>query len=168
MKADIGECVKNCLICMKNNSKKMGGSMFITTSQPLERMAVDIMKLDECNKYVLVCIDYFTSFCSAVVLNNRREKNVVDELAKMFSRIGCPRGLVTDNAKEFWRRKFTEFCFWKEIAHKKVSVESHRSNGRVERVIGTLRCGLRSIKMEIWRRDWNKYVKCIIIHIILQ
>ncbi|KAI5152377.1 hypothetical protein ENBRE01_2783, partial [Enteropsectra breve] len=37
-------------------------------------------------------------------------------------------------------------CAENEIVHRMVSVESHRSNGRVERVIGTIREGLAKLK----------------------
>ncbi|KAI5152045.1 hypothetical protein ENBRE01_2525, partial [Enteropsectra breve] len=38
------------------------------------------------------------------------------------------------------------YCAENEIVHRMVSVESHRSNGRVERVIGTIREGLAKLK----------------------
>src|SRR5699024_405417 len=49
---------------------------------------------------------------------------------------------ITDNGREFTSQKFKEFCTEKRMEHRIVSVESHRSNGRVERLIGTIREGM--------------------------
>ncbi|KAI5177603.1 hypothetical protein PAEPH01_2493, partial [Pancytospora epiphaga] len=46
---------------------------------------------------------------------------------------------ITDNGKEFCSGEFREMCEDKGIKHNKVGVESHRSNGRVERVIGIIK-----------------------------
>lgn len=146
MKADIYNVLKNCRICKENNFKKKGGSIFVTTSRPLEKFAVDVLKLDSSDEYVLVCIDYFSRYCKAAVIGNRREENIIAELLKIFNEIGVPEQLVSDNAKEFCGEKFRKFVIEKNIVHKKVSVESHQSNGRVERMIRTLREGLCKIK----------------------
>lgn len=50
-----------------------------------------------------------------------------------------PEKVVTDNGLEFSNQKFHNLLqkYW--INHEKIGDESHRSNGRVEKVIGTFR-----------------------------
>ena len=50
--------------------------------------------------------------------------------------------IISDNGKEFANIGFKKFCAKKNIMHKIVRLESHRSNGRVERLIETIRDGL--------------------------
>lgn len=50
--------------------------------------------------------------------------------------------LIADNGKEFVSDEFRMMCSEKNIKHTTVNVESHRSNGRVERLIGIIREGL--------------------------
>ncbi|KAM0673736.1 hypothetical protein GVAV_002824 [Gurleya vavrai] len=50
-----------------------------------------------------------------------------------------PKEIVTDNGSEFNNQKIKDMFRTYGIEHLKVSVESHRSNGRVERSIGTMR-----------------------------
>lgn len=53
--------------------------------------------------------------------------------------IGKPEEIISDNAKEFAGREFKDFGGGNQIVHGLVSVESHQSNGRVERAIRIIR-----------------------------
>lgn len=59
-----------------------------------------------------------------------------------------PEEVVTDNGREFDNVEFRKFCNEMGIKHNKVWVESHRSNGKLERVIGTIREGLLKLGTE--------------------
>jgi hypothetical protein len=54
--------------------------------------------------------------------------------------------VVTDNGREFCNSVVKNMLDEGNIKHRTVSVESHRSNGRVERIIRTLREGLERSK----------------------
>lgn len=60
----------------------------------------------------------------------------------MIKNGGIIEEVITDNGKEFCNREFEELCRKYKVKHTKVGMESHRSNGRVERVIGTIRKAL--------------------------
>lgn len=53
-----------------------------------------------------------------------------------------PRIIVTDNAKEFVSQNFKDWVIENKIMHHLTTPESHQSNGRIERVIRTIRDGL--------------------------
>lgn len=90
-------------------------------------------------KYVLVSIDYHTRMIWGTVLEEKRASLVVDYLTKLCRKGRKPKEIITDNGKEFANEELRIFCERLSINHRKISVESHRSNGRVERVIQTLR-----------------------------
>jgi len=138
--------LKKCAICMENNRKTSGGCDFVETREPWEKMALDLIDMRSEGKYVLVGIDYFTRWAQAQVIESKETETVIEVVRKWMAGREKPGELITDNGKEFVSRKFEEMCTEKGVAHRKVSVESHRSNGRVERLIGTIREGLVKLK----------------------
>jgi len=53
-----------------------------------------------------------------------------------------PVELITDNGREFNNQVFKRMCWDNGVEHRLVEVEAHRSNGRVERAIRTIRDGI--------------------------
>ncbi|KAM0674114.1 hypothetical protein GVAV_001275 [Gurleya vavrai] len=53
-----------------------------------------------------------------------------------------PKKIITDNGKEFSNSLSMEYCSDKNIIHQKTAVKLHKSNGRIERVIRTIRDGM--------------------------
>ena len=92
----------------------------------------------------MVSIDYFSKGVEAVVLPSKETSKVVSIVREWINTVPGYRfeEIITDNGKEFCSREFEEMCAREKVKHTKVSVESHRSNGRVERVIGTIKKGL--------------------------
>lgn len=140
IKNTIINCLKKCEICSINNRKRRIGNRFVTTSKIFEKVALDIMQVSENNKfYLLVLVDYFSRFLKLFVLENRKSDEIIFNLKNYFNAIGYPQTIITDNAKEFVSEKFKKFCKEEDMRHETVSIESHRSNGRVERIIRTIR-----------------------------
>jgi hypothetical protein len=155
----IKEVIESCEICSVNNRKLGGGCDFVETTAPLEIIAIDLMKVGEEDKSILVCIDYYTRKLELRVLKNRTTDEIIDNLANIFEKIGVPRVLNSDNAKEFVSKEFLNFCTDFEIEHHLTSVEKHSSNGRVERVIRTIREAM--VKMKGLELGLLKTIKVI-------
>ncbi|KAI5168335.1 hypothetical protein PAEPH01_0048 [Pancytospora epiphaga] len=91
------------------------------------------------DKYILIETDYFTRMAVEKVLGNKTVKGVVETIGKWIDEGGAIEEIITDNGKEFTSVEFRKMCSDKGIRHNTVGVELHRSNGRVERIIGSLR-----------------------------
>lgn len=78
MKEDISRVIKECEICSVNNRKKMGGSEFISTCRPLEKMALDMIDTRAEGKYVLVGVGYYSRAAVARVLVSNGAKDVAE------------------------------------------------------------------------------------------
>ena len=89
----------------------------------------------------MIGIDYFFKEVETVVLPSKKTSKVVNVVREWINTVPEYRfeKIITDNGKEFGSRKFEKMYAREKVEHTKVSVESHRSNGRVERVIGTIR-----------------------------
>ena len=142
MQKEVELQLKECETCKINNRKCAGGSEFVVTTRRGEKVAIDLIDVREECKYILVGIDYFTRVVSACVMPNKSSGSVIEVLKEWIKEGDSPEEIITDNGKEFVSEEFRKFCRGEKIEHRKVSVESHRSNGRVERVIGTIREGL--------------------------
>ncbi|MGL4850595.1 MAG: reverse transcriptase domain-containing protein, partial [Clostridium sp.] len=139
MKDEISRVIKKCDVCGVNNRKTTGGCEFVATRKKLEKVAIDIMDIGESSRYVLVGIDYYTRKLWGAVIKTKSTKEVLDTLKKWITEDGFPDELITDNGKEFCSEEFEKWCSENDIQHRKVGLEAHRSNGRIERAIRTIR-----------------------------
>ncbi|MGL4848578.1 MAG: DDE-type integrase/transposase/recombinase [Clostridium sp.] len=79
----------------------------------------------------MVAVDFHTRLVLGVVLDDKRGTTVVDFLVDLCRMSKKPEEYVTDNGKEFENESFKEMCRRMNIKHRKVSIDSYRSNGRV-------------------------------------
>lgn len=139
MKATIERITKECNVCQINNRKKNLPAKYINTSRPMEIIGVDLLEIRRLNKYVLIGIDYFTRFVCTSVVSNKNSEGIVCAMEEWFLNGIFPEKVITDNGLEFSNQNLYNLMQKYGINHEKIGVESHRSNGRVERVIGTFR-----------------------------
>ncbi|WUR03408.1 integrase RTL1 [Vairimorpha necatrix] len=72
-------------------------------------------------------------------ITNTRASSITGFIENLCRNGKRPEEIISDNGREFANEEFRELCRKLDITHRKTSIESHKSNGRVERVIGTLR-----------------------------
>lgn len=145
MKKTLENVIKKCLICAKFNRKQNGGCDFVETKSRLEKVAIDIIDID--GIYILVAIDYFTRYVWAKIITNKSAEMVLKVFESWMMEIK-PQCIVTDNGKEFVNGKVRKYFIENNIEHHKIAPESHRSNGRIERVIRTIRSGMLKCERE--------------------
>ena len=76
-------------------------------------------------------------------INIIKSKDEVIQTIKIWMDGGArPVEIITDNGKEFGSKAFRKMCWDYGVENRSVSLEAHRSNGRVERAIRTIREGL--------------------------
>lgn len=67
---------------------------------PFEWIGIDIV--GSCHKYMLVVVDYYvTHYLEAVPVRNIRADTVAKKLALLFSWVGFPKQVVTDQGPPF-------------------------------------------------------------------
>ena len=60
------------------------------------------------NKYVLVISDYATRYPEAISPRCIDEEHIAEELIKLFSRVGVPKEILTDQGSNFTPQLLTE------------------------------------------------------------
>ena len=96
--------------------------------------------------YVLVVIDDYSRFALAIeVIPSQETKIVTKVLERLFTIVGAPEEILTDNGKSFtsvWTtgtHKFDEFCEANGVIHKLTRPYYPESNGKAEALIKTIK-----------------------------
>lgn len=138
MKKTVENVCKKCVVCIQGNRKNKQGYTYVETSKPMEKVAIDILDYRTYGCYVIIAIDYFTRFVYTKVVEDKKGETIANALEDWIEK-NKPDEIITDNGREFVNDKFGQICSKNRIQHHKVAVEGHNSNGRVERVIRTIR-----------------------------
>ncbi|KAI5193332.1 hypothetical protein NEMIN01_2480, partial [Nematocida minor] len=147
---------KQCETCIVNNRKRAAGYNYVETTRKLELVGLDIMKEEIEGVYILVMIDYYTRAAKMHILKNRTTEEIKVGIGRFINNYGTPEKIITDNAKELTSREIEEYLINKGIEHERISVEAHTSNGRVERLIRTIREAI--VKLDR-RREFKERMK---------
>ena len=74
-------------------------------AEPFHRIAMDIVgplpRSRSGNRYVLVVCDYATRYPEAVPMKTIDAGAVAEDLIKIFSRVGLPKEILTDQGSNF-------------------------------------------------------------------
>lgn len=130
-------------------------------SEPFSKVAIDIVgelpRTSTGYKYILTLVDYATRYPEAIPLRSIYSKSVADALILIFSRVGIPRELVSDQASNFIGQLMTHFYNEFGIIKIQTSVYHPEANGLVERFNGTIKSMLRKLANNDIRH-WDKYI----------
>jgi hypothetical protein len=115
MTSDIEKYCRQCHNCAARKPPKPSKSPLgsITFSQPLERVAVDILgplpKTAANNRYILVISDCFTRWTEAIALPNQEAETVAKAFVNNYvSRFGAPLQLHSDQGTNFTSKLFED------------------------------------------------------------
>uniref|UniRef100_A0A8C5PIZ8 Integrase catalytic domain-containing protein n=1 Tax=Leptobrachium leishanense TaxID=445787 RepID=A0A8C5PIZ8_9ANUR len=116
---------------------------------PFERIAMDLVgplpKSARGHQYILVIMDYATRYPEAIPLRQTSAKNIAKELLQVFSRVGIPKDLLTDQGTPFMSRVTKELCKLFKVTHLRTSVYHPQTDGLVERFNKTLKSMLKKV-----------------------
>ena len=96
--------------------------------------------------YILTCIDRFSKYPSAELVDNANASNVKKFLDNYIQLHGVPRSLRIDQARCLIGNQVKNFCMKNNITLIPAPANDHRAIGLVERLIGTIKQRLACIK----------------------
>lgn len=149
MKNDIEKFVNNCHTCLtyrRSNSKEP-----IIHHEykylPWNKVGIDLFDVD--NKKYLIVVDYYSKYVELALLNSGSNAlTVITHLKSIFARHGIPEFIVSDNGPPFSSNEFKSFINEWNINHNTSSPYLSRSNGMVERAIGSIKNMLKKCKAD--------------------
>ena len=111
--------------------------------EPNESVQLDfwgpINYLKESKKYVLVAVDRFSRWPSAMVCNSNRSDKIIKFLKAYIIAHGVPRQIRVDQGTNFMSKEVKTFCHEQGIEVLTSPVNDHRATGCVERTIGSIK-----------------------------
>ncbi len=114
--------------------------------------------------YILVVVDYATRYPEAIPLRKATAKTIAHELFLLFSRVGIPTEILTDQGTPFMSRLMADLCQLLRVKHLRTTVYHPQTDGLVERFNQTLKQMLRRVAAED-RRDWDQMLPYVLFGI---
>lgn len=162
IKAFLAKC-KTCL--------KSGGLKINTKNKILDINAVnELWEVDLIGplkgqegeyRYILVCIDHYSKWACAALLENKEGKTAAMAINKIIQRNGIPQRILSDSGREFNSREIRALVSKYNFQWSYNSPYHHKTTGLVERTNQTLLRKVRKLAnfdMEKWEKYLEKAV----------
>ena len=105
---------------------------------------------------MLVCIEHFTKWVELIPLPSKSSKDAARALLDgVLSRYGAPGEVLTHQGREF-RGEFQTLLAAHEITHRLSSREHPQSDGLAERMVQTMKMGLRKCLLDGGGKEWDE------------
>ena len=166
----LGDIVRYCRSCeqcqrtiAKGVVRKAPLEHFPLIEIPFMRCAVDIVgpiypASEKGNRYILTCVDFATRYPEAVPLKNIDNVSVAEALVGIFSRVGVPKEVLSDNGSSFKSEMMSEVSRLLSLRQLFSTPYHSMGNSVVERFNGTLRRMLRKVCLDK-PRQWDRYLE---------
>ena len=161
---DVAEYCRTCEVCQKTlrrRPRKVPLSPLPVVEEPFGRIAMDIVgplpKSRSGKRYVLVICDYATHYPEAVALRSIDAEHIAEELVVVFSRVGVPREILTDQGSNFTSQLLTELYRLLHVHPIRISPYHPQTDGLVEQINQTLMAMLRKAA-QTEDKDWDKLI----------
>lgn len=129
--------VKNCPTCAE--FRHVPREPLVSTAlpeRPWWRLAVDLFEFRE-ETYICV-VDYYSRFIVADRLENSEAITIVKVMRRLFTLMGVPNSLVSDNGPQFTSLAFKDLMRTWDVTHYTSSPRNPQSNGAAERAVQNL------------------------------
>ena len=164
MYSDVTRFCLSCDTCqrMGNKPTKVPLGSHPIISEPFDRIAVDLIgpivpSSHEGHRFILVAVDYGTRYPLAIALKKIDSQTIADALLDMFSQVGIPKEMLSDNGSQFTSDLMSEVTRLLSIKQLKTTVYNPRCNGLVESLNGTLKQMLKRLCKD-QPKEWNRFI----------
>lgn len=153
---------QTCEVCQLSNLQKPPAvplQPLPIIGTPFERVGMDLIgplpKTSKGNKYVLVIVDYATRFPEAFPLRAPTSQNIADKMIELFSHVGFPKEVLTDQGTPFISKLMKEVCKTLHIHPLRTAVYHPQTDGLVERYNQTIKTTLKKMLL-LEKTEWDR------------
>ena len=170
LRQDVIRFCRSCDVCqrtVKRGSVKkvpLGSMPLIDT--PFKRVAVDIVRpiappSEAGHRYILTLVDYATRYPEAVPLKKITTEAVAEALLDIYSRVGIPEEVLTDEGTQFVSECMQEVSRLLSIKGLTSTPYHPICNGLVERWNGTLKSMLKRLCQD-QPKQWHRLINPVL------
>ncbi|PFX13471.1 Retrovirus-related Pol polyprotein [Stylophora pistillata] len=133
----------------------------IRTGYPLERIQIHILgplpETNKGNKFVAVVVDMYTKWPEAYALPDQEAETIAHAVMDNFiCRFGCPRGVLSDQGRNFELRTFRGLCSLIESIKQRTTPYHPQCDGGAERLIRAVTDIIAKIAEE--QKQWDQHL----------
>ena len=168
MYEDVARYCRSCDICQKAVSKgtvqKAPMENLPVVDVPFKLVAVDLIGLIEAageagHQYILTFVDYATRYPEAVLLKRIDTETVAEALVDIYSRLGVPEEILSDQETQFISDCMKEVCRLLGVTQSTTTPYHPICNGLVEKFNGALKM-LKRLCIEK-PKQWHRYINAL-------
>ena len=164
---DIRRYCQSCDICQRTVDK---GSVRKSPVQsvswvhiPFDKVAIDLIGplhpvTNRGKRYILTVVDYATRYPEAVPLEKIDTESIAEALIGIFSRVGFPREILSDNGSQFVSQVMKEVTRLISVKQLFSSPYHPLANGLCEKCNGTLKKMLIRMSNE-QPKEWDRFIE---------
>ena len=170
VRRDVRNYCKSCDMCQKTIPKGRVGKLPLgkmpLIDTPFTRIAIDLIgpihpPTEEGHIFVLTVVDYATRYPKAVALKRIDTETVAEALIEIYSRVGVPREVLSDQGKQFTSDLMEDVSRLLSVKQLTTTPYHPSCNGLVERFNGTLKAMLRKC-CEEQPKQWNRFIPALL------
>ena len=167
MSKDVENWIGGCERCLRRKSSTNARAPLVSikTTQPLELVCMDFLKLDRCKggfENVLVITDHFTRYAKAIPTKNMTAKTTAEVFYNNFiTHYGLPQRIHSDQGANFESNLRRELCQLLNIKKSRTTPYHPMGNGMCERFNRTLCDMLGTLKPD-QKKDWKRYIGTLV------
>ncbi|XP_069370624.1 uncharacterized protein [Paralichthys olivaceus] len=162
---DIAEYCKSCPECQLSARSHRGLKAPLISlpiiDVPFSRIAMDVVgpleRSRAGHRYILVICDYATRYPEAFPLRNTKARQVANCLIQLFSRVGIPKEVLTDQGTNFTSKSLKQVYSMLGIRGIKTTPYHPQTDGLVERFNQTPKSMLRKFVSDSGA-DWDQWL----------
>ena len=163
---DITRYCHSCDVCQRTVAKgrvpKVPLQKVPIIDTPFKRIGMDLIgpiapPTSKGHRYILTVVDYATLYPEAIALKNIETTTVAEALVTIFSRVGIPAEVLTDQGSQFTGKLMKEVSRLLSVKQLTTTPYHPQYNGLVERFNGTLKVMLKRMCAKR-PKDWDRYI----------
>ncbi|GFO50301.1 gypsy retrotransposon integrase-like protein 1 [Plakobranchus ocellatus] len=163
---DVTRYCRSCDVCQRTVKKatvpRVPLEKVPLIDTPFKRVAIGLVgpikpPSEAGHRFILTLVDYATRFAEAVPLRKIDTESVAGALVDIYSRLGVPEEVLSDQGTQFISDCMKEVCRLLGIKQKTTTPYHPMCNGLVERFNATLKTCLRRLCSE-QPRQWHRYI----------
>ncbi|KAK3726814.1 hypothetical protein QZH41_019605 [Actinostola sp. cb2023] len=168
MAKDVERWVKTCKACVLRKApqpQRVAPLVSITTTEPLELVCVDYLKLERSKggyENILVITDHFTRYAQAIPTLNQTAKTTANAIFNKFVvHYGFPARLHSDQGRNFESQTIQQLCRIARTSRTRTTPYHPMGNGMCERFNRTLLHMLGTLGKE-QKANWKDFVAPVV------
>ena len=170
LEGDITRYCRSCDICQRTTKKtalhRAPLQNIPVVDVPFKRVAIDIIgpldpPSEAGHRYILTLIDYATRYPEAIPLKRIDTETVAEALVDIYSRLGIPEEILSDQGQQFVSNCMKEVCRLLGIKRSTTTPFHPSCNGLVENFNKSLKTMLRRLCRE-QPKQWHRYINALL------